>query len=553
MRITDLQQEPAGRVFPCSVCIVGAGPAGLTLATELANTHHHVLVLESGGRSREEAFSSALNEIESTGVPRVMDQRKLRNRVLGGSSHTWSGRCIPLDPIDYEVRPWVPFSGWPVSVQEIHPFLARASHYLGLSRQNFGIPADEEKSLARHLGLSEGSDLRPVLWHFSSDSGLYENYIRFGARFAKLKAPNVHVLTHATLTHINTDEDGQRVCSLEIASPQGTRYTVTPGTTVLCGGGLENARMLLASNRFQSQGIGNGHGLVGRFLMDHPRATVGIFSPGDAPVIHEVLGLQRTASGARVQGGLSLSLEVQFRERLLNAVAWTTQHIAQDDVWRAMRTLRQNKEGERLTAAKALLRGANKILPGLWSWLGHQRSLPRQFSELALDVMVEQLPDADSRLRLSTRTDALGVPLSQVDWRISDMERRTALHLAHAINGTLEGAGLPTAQMADWVRLHRWEDAVFTEAAHPAGTTRMAKNETEGVVDRQCRLFGVKNLYVAGSSVFPTSGHANPTLMIVALALRLADTLRGLPANVMPIREMRSPMHRKLPVVHSSS
>jgi choline dehydrogenase-like flavoprotein len=280
-------------------------------------------------------------------------------------------------------------------------------------------------------------------------------------------------------------------------------------------------------------GVGNARGMVGRFLMDHPRLTVGTFAPEDAPAVQAMLGLKHTAAGARVQCGFALSTEVQYRERLLNAVAWTTQHVAEDDVWLSIRkmTLAQSVRQERLDAARRVFRGSNQILPGLWNRFARRNSLPRHYDKLALDVMVEQMPDADSRLRLSARKDALGVPLSEIHWKVSEVERRTVLRLAHAVNDSLQRAGFPTASMAEWVRRHRWEDAVFIDAAHPAGTTRMASRESEGVVDSNCRVFGMENLYIAGSSVFPTGGHANPTLTIVALALRLADTLRVLPKS----------------------
>lgn len=204
MNSSDLDGSPRGNVFRSSVCIVGSGPAGLTLATELAKTHHEVLVLESGGRSREETFSTALNEIESVGAPRVLDQRVLRNRVLGETSHTWSSRCTTLDPLDFEPRPWGPHSGWPIAAAEIDPCLQRAAALLGLDHATLGNRAPEASLLARRFRLEAEADLRPICWQFSTSPTLLNDYVRFGPRFARMKTANIRVLTHATVTEIVT-------------------------------------------------------------------------------------------------------------------------------------------------------------------------------------------------------------------------------------------------------------------------------------------------------------------------------------------------------------
>ena len=524
MRITDLRRFPAGKDFDCDICIVGSGPAGLTIASELRNTGHRVIVIESGGTSGEDSFSKSLNEIVSIGEPREMNQSLVRNRVLGGSSHSWFGRCAVLDRIDYEARSWVPYSGWPVTADEMAPFVERSAAYLGVSPEFYAGVLPETAKLLR----SPEPGVRPVSWQFSCVSPVQKDYVRFGVRFAKLQATNLQVLTHATVTHIDTVPDGSRIIGLEVTTPDGTRHYVRSGQTVLCGGGIENARMLLASNRRDPSGVGNRHGRVGRFLMDHPRTTVGTFPEKCVAAVQEEFGLF-WASGVRVQCGLSLPVEVQRQERLLNCAAWTTQHVAENDVWRLMRVARRKTGRTRLTTARKIVQNADQLVMGLWDKLVLGRGLTRRLKHLDLDVMVEQAPDPESRIRLSGKRDALNVPLSEIDWKISDMERLTVIGLAHAVNTALERAGLPQASLVDWVRDRRPENAVFTDPAHPLGTTRMASRAEDGVVDRNCKVFGVDNLYVAGSSVFATGGHANPTVTVVALAIRLAEMLREQP------------------------
>ncbi len=502
--------------------IVGSGPAGLTLAAELAASGRDILVVESGGRLGEHPQTSALNEIESIGAPRVMDQSKVRNRILGGSSHTWSGRCAPLDPIDYEARPWLPHSGWPVTQDALAPYFAKAGQHLGLVDVSYDGNLFSELNLPRRFAGEDGSALRAVFGHFSRGTG---DYVRFGPRFAQLNLPKVRVLTHATVTHITTGPNGAHVESLEIAAPGGKRRRVAARCFVLCGGGIENARMLLASDRVDPRGVGNARDLVGRFLMDHPRERIGGFAPEALRALQGEFLLQRHPSGARMQRGWSLRDAVQRREGLLNCAAWLTQHIADDDVWQALGALRRGR-GARLLHARHALRHADQAIHGAWRRLRHGEPLPRRFKRLDLDVMVEQVPNPESRITLSDRRDPLGVPISRIDWKLGLRERETVIRLGHAVHDALQQAGLPTPELVDWVRDRRPEEAVLHDPAHPLGTTRMAACSCHGVVDRDLKVFGIDNLYIAGSSVFPTGGHANPTLTIVALALRLAETLK---------------------------
>ncbi len=527
MRIDDLRHVNQRDTLECDLCIVGAGPAGLTLATELASTSLRVLVLESGSKTGEDSFAAGLNEIESIGASRIMQQREVRNRGLGGSSATWFGRCTSLDSIDFEVRPWVPYSGWPITEAELAPYLQRSVPYLGLDPALYtgGLPSPSK--LAASLRPECNPEVRLVAWQFSSRSTLHSDYVRFGSRFTTLHADNIRVLTHATLTELETTPDGRHVTALEVSTPQGRRHRLQAAKVVLCGGGIENARLLLISNRFDHRGVGNGHGRVGRFFMDHPRTTVGCFTPEAAPAVQGEFGLFRAASGVRVQCGLSLALDVQRREKLLNCAAWTTQHVADNDAWRSIRRVGLGPRDERLAAAKVVVKNLDQLAAGIWRKLVLGRGLIRRFKHLDLDVMVEQTPDPESCIRLASRCDAMGVRLSQIDWKIGEMERRSVITLSHAVNAVLAHSGLPQAELVDWVKDRRPDDAVFYDPAHPLGATRMASRAEDGVVDRDGKVFGLDNLYIAGSSIFPTGGHANPTLTIVALALRLADHLQA--------------------------
>jgi choline dehydrogenase-like flavoprotein len=515
----------------CDLCIVGSGPAGLSLAMELAGSGLRVIVLESGDASGESTVPASLNTVENTGVPRQQDQSRVRNRCFGGTSLTWSGRCISLDAIDFETRAWICHTGWPIDLSTLTPYLSRAAPYLGLRSPDLAQQENDANG-EDHDSLLNTFDLRPLVWQFSreGDSSLTEDYVRFGARFNRIPVrdrKNIEIWTRATLTHINTDPVGSHVVSLDVADSNGRLVTIRPLRTVLCGGAIENARMMLASNRLNQAGVGNSNGLVGSFLMDHPKAVVGSFHANDIPAVQRKYGLLRHASGFRTQRGWSLTPSLQQSGRLANGAAWATQHLADDDVWRALRGLRRPYGRTRLSLALVVAQNLKQIVTGVWQRLVQRKPLPRRWGRLDLEVMVEQQPDIHSRITLSDRCDAFGVPLSRIHWTISELEGRSAIQLARSVErymGEVEGIR-PT--LVDWVRENRPADAIFSDPAHPNGTTRMAKSVEDGVVDLNCKVFDVDNLYIAGSSVFPTAGHANPTLTIVALAIRLADHLKS--------------------------
>lgn len=525
-RINDLREEDAATPIGADVCIIGSGPAGLTIAAELAGCPFSVLVIESGARGKESDFAASLNEIENVGAKRILDQRRVRNRAWGGSSLTWSGRCRPFDRIDFETRPWIHESGWPIRAHEIEPFLRRSAPYLGLTV----MEAEKEFSgsfPAREESFPTGDELELISWQFSRSSSFNEDYARFGPRFSHVKAANIRSLTNATVTEIVTSEDGSHATGLTLKTPDGKCVKVKCRFVILCAGGIENARLLLASNRQDPRGVGNAHDVVGRYLMDHARATLGTFDAASQKQVLSYFGVTRHPSGAILQRGLSLRPEIQRKLRLVNGAAWMTQHVEDDDVWRALRSLARRNGMSRATMMRNVLRNADQIVGGIWNIL-RGRDLPRRMGRLDLDTMIEQEPNPDSRILLSDRKDALGMPLARIDWRIGEKERWTAIRLGHAVNAALQQAGMPTATLAEWVANRRVEDADFLDQAHPTGSTRMSANPRTGVVDCNCKVHGIDNLYIAGSSVFPTAGHANPTLMIVALALRLADRVRQL-------------------------
>jgi choline dehydrogenase-like flavoprotein len=512
----------------CDVCIIGAGPAGITIARELSGTQLRITLLESGGTERQEE-TDALNEIESVGWPRVMDQWLVRNRIVGGSSSTWTGRCAPFDEIDLQFRDWVPNSGWPLEIDHLIPYLDRSAKYLGLGVGN-GITDARVWELTGHRQPKPGPDpdkLLPMFWQFSRDPINRFDRVRFGRRIAEDLGPNVTLVTNATVLHIDVTESGTGVESVEFAATGGRRFSLPASTVVLCAGGIENARLLLSSDKLAPQGLGNDRGLVGRFLMDHPRGTVARFPMEKAKAVVRQFGVFKTraADSNLYQRGMRLSPAIQRSEQLVNCAIWLGEHVAPDDPWDPlMRFLR--READVHLDLGAMLMNSGLLVHGLKEYFIAHRVLPRKLHAVTLDAMCEQLPNPDSRLTLSDRRDRLGMRIPRIDWRVSESEALAMRRITELMAEHLSHMGLEPPVPEDWVRDGAMLPRTIRDVAHPAGTTRMADDPARGVVDAQCQVHGVQGLFIGGSSVFPTSGHANPTQMIVALALRLADKLK---------------------------
>ncbi|CCM78315.1 GMC oxidoreductase [Rhizobium mesoamericanum] len=531
MPIIDLQ--PGGTIVPllrCDVCIVGSGPAGATLARELSNSGLSVVLLESGGEQRNPE-NDALNDIENIGRPRAPDQWSVRNRILGGSSHTWGGRCGPFDAIDFEQRDWVDHSGWPIAMHELDPYMDRSASHLGLavgsgySDQRFwsiaGRTAPEAEVAANRL--------LPFFWQFSRDdaeSYPFE-YMRFGRHIAKHLGSNVTLVTGATALRVLANDASTKTRGLEFATNDRRKHSLVAGAVALCAGGIENARILLNSGKPDRPALGNDRDQVGRYLMDHLRGPAAVFSLNGSAALQRRFG-RYNVQGHFFRAGLRLSPTIQREERLLNCAAWLGEVLAPDDPWDALRRLAARKP--RLPEdAISVVRNIPLMVRGTIDYFGARNGLPRKLQELTLECMCEQVPDADSRISLSDRRDRFGMRLPKLDWRSHPDEARTMHRMAELVASEFSRIGFPVPVLADWVRDRAPIPESFVDVAHPTGTTRMSSDPSRGVVNVDCQVHGVEGLYVSGSSVFPTAGHCNPTQMIVAMAIRLADHLKDRP------------------------
>jgi choline dehydrogenase-like flavoprotein/uncharacterized protein YbjT (DUF2867 family) len=519
MRIDDLRQLDDGADLDADVCVVGSGPAGWAIATELSGSGLRVVIAESGGLDREPA-SEALNAIHDVGTPTFNG----RTRALGGTSRTWFGRCIPLAGIDLERRPWVPASGWPLTARDLDPYVARAAERLGATLWSDG-ERPPPRGWPAPLPAIDPSRLSAVWWQDTVP-------LDSAAALARERSSGVRVLLHATVTQLVTDGSAKVLESVEVACAPDRRATIRTRLAILCAGGLENARILLYSDRVRPAGLGNDRDLVGRYLMDHPRdpAVPVRIDPRDERPFRRLFGPHRlTVATGRRHGfrlGFALDDGLQRSQELLHTAAIVEEIGAEDDPVAAILRLRDGDRGPRRADARRIAAAPLRSMRAVRAMARDEVS-PRAVQTLGFELISEQLPDPDSRVRLARERDRLGLPLAEIDWRTHELELCSQVVLAHEIAAALPGLGLARPALAEWLLQRGGGRPRLTDGCHPAGTTRMARDPGQGVVDGDCRVHGMENLYVAGSSVFPTAGHANPTLTIVALAIRLADHVRA--------------------------
>lgn len=581
VRIMDLAEYGEQHKDVCDVLIVGGGPAGLSVARGLDGSKKDIVILESGGLE-ESAETEALNEVVATEgtwnsrqALRRADYHKaltrhwtharqgygVRCRSLGGSTASWAGKSAAFDEIDFAKRDWVPNSGWPISRSDLDSAQERALKILNLGPN---CCDDDLWALMRRNCPDPRPDpevLRSFFWQFSRSTIDPMDVLRAGREFLRDAPTPCRVLTGATVVELLTDESGRRATGAVVADKHGIHRTVLASTVVLAASAIENARLLLVSRKSNLMGLGNVHGTVGRYLMDHPCAVVARFKEPDIVKMSELFGfygLRNPAGVTMYMRGLAPTPEVQAAEGLLNCAAFMPGERAPDDPWDAAKRLLKRKSDNYISDALAILRSPKLVATGLGRMALQSplvpkgisqfavnqvirfrpnlaaeeyltRGLPHKLTGLEIQTVCEQVPDPENRVTLSEKTDKYGTQLPLVRWRVGEAEMRTLARSACLVANSFEKAGMPVPVVDNWVTAEKYDEAAVIDMAHTAGTTRMSEDPRTGVVDRNCQVHGVDGLFVAGASVFPTSGHANPTLMIVSLATRLADHISGRP------------------------
>ena len=491
----DARALPRDTFLTPDLAIIGGGPAGISLALAMADSGHNILLLESGGLKFEPAAQKLYRGSE-TGVSYIaLDGGRLR--FLGGSTNHWGGWCRPLDGIDFEARNWVPYSGWPFARREIEPYFARAQALVEAGPWIYDAADQATSDSGPVLRLGPGGVYTSWFQFSKTQGGVLPTH--FGERYQNdlKRAAHITPLLNANVTGIRLSTDAGHVDHLDVATLSGNRLTVKPRYTVLAAGAMENARLLLASNDITPAGVGNDNDLVGRFFADHPIprnvASLVLFDGKLAPFYSNFLTLP---NGAVLRAALSPRPEFLRAQGVVGSLTTVENEVKLDPLATAAVETTAEALGVDVSGAKAFSLGCG----------------------------MELAPDPERRLTLNQERDALGLPRLNLNMTISDSDfvhfRQTLAEMGRQLLAAKTGMiHLSYSQRHEWLAAMDWGN-------HHLGTTRMSANPRQGVVDAASKVHGVANLYVAGSSVFPTYGSSNPTMNLVALTLRLADRLK---------------------------
>lgn len=497
------------------VCIMGAGMAGITIASGLAGTKRKVLMLESGGLGLEGATQS-LYQGKQLGIP-YYDLTACRLRYFGGTSNHWGGYCRPNDAIDYEGRPDLGLPAWPINDKDLAPYIAKAAERLGFPDGGFDPRYHLKRAGIKGAHLVDERTDKVVTKVFQISrkrrfSELYKESID--------AQTNLEVLTHANVTHIQLTHNGAAVDHVVVKTLAGKVFKVYAKTFVLACHAIENARLLLASNDVQTSGIGNKSDQVGRNFMDHVYVKGGAFVP--------TKGVFSKLYNHNFQKAKKLNFNLGFSDAVLRKEGLLQYYC---------RFWPKNEGQDELEALGRLYDGFfQPFQPDLVSDLMEVVSSPLETAEAVgqltgklepklyeLDHRIEQAPNPESRVLLSRERDALGNQRADLRWELGRVDFETFQKGQKLVAGALSAAGYGRFNLEnlspEFIR------ANAKGHYHHIGTTKMSHSPNDGVVDRDCKVHGVANLYVAGSSVFPTAGYSGPTMMLMALGIRIAEHL----------------------------
>ena len=509
---TDARLLANNTIIEGDICIIGAGAAGISMAMDWIGTPHKVILLEGGGF----AYDDKVQELyagKTTGQ-RYYPLKSSRLHLFGGTTGHWAGFCAPFDEIDFDKRDWIPYSGWPITRKDLDPYYIRAHKDLELGPYEYDWKYWQKQNPELIPLLKDESVVWNKVWQFSPPT-------RFGEKYKDtiVKAKNIHLYTYANVVDITANENVSAIKEVIVKNYAGRQHTVKAKHFILACCSIQNARILLASNKQAPKGLGNDNDNVGRFFMEHleiKSAELYLLKPNPLKLYSFNWGVTK----ARCE--LSITKDQQYKHKILNGTSSL----------------------ESLALVKKM-----KPMIELWSTEDPQKNLEvamQSFGEVAeatknipvdtltksyeLFTRIEQAPNPDSRVTLDTEKDSLGMPRASLNWVLTPLEKHSIRKIYELIGQQVGREGVGRVKLMEYLQDEKdnaWPD--FAGGGwHHMGTTRMSSDPKTGVVDADCKVHGIANLHIAGASCYATASSPNPTLTLVALSLRLSDKIKTL-------------------------
>ncbi len=520
MTIVNVDELKSGCVLESDVCIIGAGAVGISITREFFGTAIKVILLESGFL-HSDARTQTLYESEISGR-RHTGIHEGRARRFGGTTTLWGGQALPLLPIDFERRDWVPFSGWPITGSVLAPYYERAETIVQVRHVDYGLASWPKPDLPPY-------EPDRIASYYSQFTNVPDFAAKYGA--ALRSTDNVMTVCGANVVSLDPTEYANQVAEAHIASLNGTTGIVRSRYYVVCCGGIETARILLLSRTAEPEGIGNRRGVVGRYFQDHPTFAVPVESPNRKL-------LQRWCNSFRSEGlrhtiKMVASPSLQRAQRILNVGAEVYYPIDSEGPLQAAKKLlaagpKSIFSAENRVLLSRVTRNPGKLGAAAWRHYVLNRPASVGHARPEIAFYTEQEPNPESRITLSVEKDALGLQRTKLNWIVSSMEAKSAGVFAEVVLSEWRRLGIGKFDLSPLASAEHLLAARggFWDNSHHIGTTRMGASTATSVVDENCLVHGYGNLYIGGSSVFPTSGFSNPTLTAIALGLRLADKIK---------------------------
>ena len=484
------------------VCVIGSGPAGITLARSLAGQGLSVALMEAG--DLEFTPESQDHYVGENAGLDYMALDAVRLRYFGGTSGHWRGTCRVLDAHDFTPRSYNPLSGWPIAKADLDPYQPAAAAILDLAAPQEGPDLPVAQSENR---------FRRTQWRGSNPP------TRFGEKYRDeiVAAERIALCLNANLVDLELADDLGTVTGAVFKSyaPGDPGFTVRARAYALCTGAIENARLLLNFCRQMPNGIGNDHDLVGRYFCEHP--------------FHEIASLVLAERPATATTYFSPTLEFMERAQVLNFVLrLVAPDLPAQSFADAAKAAAQCLNPFTHRLAEAVLGKATSCrVGGIDEY--RVRHDPAGYPYGRVIMATEQSLRADSRVMLAETADGFGLMRARLDWRLGEIDYRTMRTAAMALAAHVAEQNIGRMRLQDWLLAERIEmpndGGHMNGSFHHMCTTRMSDDPRTGVVDRNCRVHGLANLHIGGASVFATPGYANPTHTIVQLALRLGEHL----------------------------